>query len=101
MRSSVMLALVICLFSTNAVMASEDTIGIMTANGCVNCHGAGGRGSDVGNIPPLMGHSKEFLVFALNGYKSGSLSGTVMNRVMKDIDEENIEILANYFSSVK
>ncbi|MGU9853437.1 c-type cytochrome [Pseudomonas koreensis] len=101
MRLSVVLAVAPLLFSAGIVLASEDVVGIMAANGCVNCHGSEGRGSDVGNIPPLFGHSREFLVVALNGYKSGSLHGTVMNRVMKDVDEKKIEVLANYFSSIK
>ncbi|MCV4342570.1 c-type cytochrome [Pseudomonas capsici] len=78
-----------------------DEAGVMATNGCVNCHGVEGRGTKVGNIPALAGRPKEFLVTVMVGYKRGTLQGTVMNRIMKDFDEQKIDFLANYFSSIK
>ncbi|WPO46641.1 c-type cytochrome [Pseudomonas sp. S1Bt23] len=85
----------------NLALAGGDEYGMMAGNGCVNCHGVEGRGTTVGNIPPLKGRSKEFLVTAMEGYKTGTLHGTVMNRVMKDFDAQKIDVLATYFSSIK
>ncbi|NCE84247.1 c-type cytochrome [Pseudomonas palleroniana] len=85
----------------NTIVADENFAGVMTSNGCVNCHGFEGRGGVAGNIPPLQGRSKEFLRTTMQGYKQKVLSGTVMNRIMKDIDDEKIEMLAEYFSEIK
>ncbi|MDR9862714.1 MULTISPECIES: c-type cytochrome [Pseudomonas] len=101
MRLSLVFTITSFLLATNIALAGDDLVGVMAANGCVNCHGVEGRGSAVGNIPPLSGRSKDFLVFTLNGYKTGSLQGTVMNRIMKDIDDKQIDRLANYFTSFK
>ncbi|BBN57393.1 hypothetical protein TRE132_55180 [Pseudomonas chlororaphis subsp. aurantiaca] len=86
---------------SNLAFANANEAGVMVSNGCVNCHGEEGRGAAVGNIPPLKGRSKEFLVTAMEGYRKGTLHGTVMNRVMKDFDDQKIDVLATYFSSVK
>jgi cytochrome c553 len=81
--------------------ANGNDAGVMASNGCVNCHGVEGRGTATGNVPSLIGRSKEFLAAAMQGYKRGTLQGTVMNRVMKDFDEEKISFLADYFSGIK
>lgn len=89
------------LFFTGIVTADSNLTGVMLSNGCVNCHGADGRGATVGNIPPLKARPKEFLETAMKAYKSGTRQGTVMNRVMMDIDDQHITLLADYFSSIK
>ncbi|PKH22859.1 cytochrome c, class I [Pseudomonas fluorescens] len=81
--------------------AEENVIGIMASNGCVNCHGYEGRGGAIGTIPSLQGRSKEFLRTAMQAYKHNVSHGTVMNRVMKDMDDRKIEVLAEYFSGIK
>ncbi|GFM89766.1 hypothetical protein PSCICO_51650 [Pseudomonas cichorii] len=88
-------------FMSSLAFAESDVAGVMATNGCVNCHGFEGRGTRDGNIPALAGRPKEFLVTVMEGYKKGTLQGTVMNRVLKDFDEQKIEFLANYFSSIK
>lgn len=85
----------------NSAFADSNYAGIMASNGCVNCHGAEGRGTTIGNIPPLIGRSEKFLAAAMEGYKEGTLKGTVMNRVMKNFDKGKIVVLAIYFSSIK
>lgn len=81
--------------------AQEGVIGIMASNGCVNCHGYEGRGGTIATIPLLQGRSKEFLRTAMLDYKHNVSHGTVMNRVMKDVDDRMIEVLAEYFSGIK
>ena len=85
----------------NLASANTNDTGVMASNGCVNCHGAEGRGAAIGNIPSLIGRPKEFLIAAMEDYKKGTLQGTLMNRVMKDFDERKISLLADYFSAMK
>lgn len=89
------------LFFTGIASADSHLTGLMLSNGCVNCHGAEGQGSAVGNIPPLKGQPKVFLETAMKAYKSGTRQGTLMNRVMKEIDDQHITLLADYFNSIK
>lgn len=85
----------------NFATANSDTLALMLSNGCVNCHGTEGRGSPYGNIPPLNGRSRDFLETTMKSFKSGARQSTIMNRIMKDLDDERIAFLAIYFSSIK
>lgn len=89
------------LFFTGIASADSHLTGLMLSNGCVNCHGTEGQGSAVGNIPPLKGRPKFFLETAMKEFKSGARPGTIMNRVMNEIDDQHITLLADYFNSIK
>lgn len=79
--------------SANAEMAS----GLVLANTCFSCHGPAGH--SVGAMPALAGKDGEAIKFLLEGYRSGNLKGTVMNRIAKGYSSEEITALAGYFSS--
>ena len=79
--------------SANAEMAS----GQVLANTCFSCHGPGGHSS--GAMPALAGKDGEAIKFLMEGYRSGNLKGTVMNRIAKGYSSEEITALAGYFSS--
>lgn len=80
---------------------SEEFLGMMLSNGCVNCHGYNREASIKSNIPSLAGMDKTTLISRLEGFRSGELKGTVMNRVMMDYDIKKINDLADYFSKLK
>jgi len=79
--------------SASAEMAS----GLVLANTCFSCHGPAGH--SVGAMPSLAGKDGEAIKFLLEGYRSGNLKGTVMNRIAKGYSTGEIEALAGYFSS--
>ncbi|PHS78588.1 MAG: sulfide dehydrogenase, cytochrome subunit [Rhodospirillaceae bacterium] len=79
--------------SASAQMAS----GQVLANTCFSCHGPAGHSA--GDMPTLAGKDGEAIKFLLEGYRSGNLKGTVMNRIAKGYSSEEIKALAGYFSS--
>ncbi len=70
------------------------------AGSCSNCHGT--DGSSPGSIPSIAGVPYATLKAQLEGFKATpSPDATVMPRLMRGYDADQIEILARYFSTVK
>jgi cytochrome subunit of sulfide dehydrogenase len=68
---------------------------------CTPCHGTEGR--SVGGIPPsLAGQSKDYLLQALKDFKEGKRAGTtIMHQHAKGYTDQQLELIAGYFSSMK
>ena len=68
---------------------------------CTACHGTEGR--SVGGIPPsLAGQSKDYLLQALKDFKEGKRQGTtIMHQHAKGYTDQQLELIAAYFSSMK
>jgi len=67
---------------------------------CFTCHGTDGR--SVGGIPPsLAGQDKSYLVQQMKDFKSGKRSATIMHQHAKGYTDEQIELIATYFSGLK
>jgi cytochrome c553 len=66
---------------------------------CFNCHGTEGRVNSA--IPSIAGRDKEFLEETLKAYKAGTKQATIMNQLAKGYTDEEIAILADYFSRQK
>ncbi len=69
------------------------------ASQCFICHGQKGEGS--GKIPELRDLEKSDIVESLLGFKSGEEKSTIMERYAKSYTNEEIELLADYFSKLK
>lgn len=63
---------------------------------CFNCHGP--NGVAVGAVPSLAGRSAESTVAALAEFKTGKRSGTIMPQIAKGYTDEQIRLIATYFS---
>ena len=75
-------------------LSTQDISGL--AGTCANCHGPAGRAS--GAIPALRGASAEHLLQRLQAFKAGTVPGTtVMTRLMKGYDDQQIQALAQWF----
>jgi cytochrome c553 len=68
------------------------------AQACVVCHGPDGQSS--GAIPSLKGISAQQLRTAMLAFRTGERTGTVMNRLARGLDEDDIEAVSQYFSSL-
>ncbi len=62
---------------------------------CTSCHGL--EGSTPTAIPSLYGKKADYLAEALQGFKTGQRESTLMNRIAKGYNDEQIKTLANYF----
>jgi cytochrome c553 len=69
------------------------------ASVCEGCHLKGGKG--FGLNPALAGQTLEYLVYALNAYKSGAREHPSMNAIAKGLSDEDIADLAAYYHSLK
>lgn len=67
---------------------------------CANCHGTDGRSPSF--IPSIAGQPKNWLLQRLQDFKAGTdPRATVMTRLMKGYDDQELQALATWFSEVK
>ncbi len=88
------------LLLSNAARAEGPTRVEMLANACTTCHGRDGGGSL--KVPKLREELeiKDF-VLTMQGFKTGKEKATVMDRVAKAFNDEEIKLLADYFAGLK
>lgn len=83
--------------ATDAATA-ETVAGIEAAAACVACHGP--AGAEVMPQPPtLSGQHQDYLKIALQQYRDGSRSGTVMSAFAAGLSEADIEAITRYYAS--
>jgi cytochrome c553 len=65
---------------------------------CVSCHGADGAKSIGPDYPILAGQYADYLVHALQQYKSGKRKNPIMAGIIAGIDVKDFEALGQFFS---
>lgn len=72
-----------------------------TATGvCAACHGPSGV-SAADTFPNLAGQKKSYLVTALKAYREKTRNAPMMNGMAASLNDQQIDDLAAYFSSLK
>lgn len=107
-RQQLMLALAAATLAPAAAMASPaapatpvaslraQDVAVLAAS-CANCHGPDGRST--GSIPQLRGLPEAHLLQRLQAFKAGTAKdATVMTRLAKGYDDEQLKALAAWFS---
>ncbi len=93
-------AIVIALSYTSIAQAEGISRAMMLSDSCAACHGTDGRGSK--KIPKLRGEKAEDIIQEMNGFKEGGdKKVTVMEHIANGYTDEEIELMANYFSGLK
>jgi len=64
---------------------------------CANCHGTNGR-SVTTDVASLAGLPKDDILAKLNGFRAGTRPATVMHQIAKGYSDQQLELLADYFS---
>ncbi len=73
---------------------------------CVACHGADGKTTYAGKVPPLAGQVKATIVENLKGYKAGSINKYGMGALMSTQakmdfpDDAAIEAVADFIATL-
>ncbi|HTD10886.1 MAG TPA: c-type cytochrome [Steroidobacteraceae bacterium] len=67
---------------------------------CVSCHGTDGIGI-MPTYPTLAGQHEDYLVRALDEYKKGGRKNPIMKGFATNLKDEDIEVIAHYFSHLK
>lgn len=75
----------------------EGASGAMLAAPCAGCHGP--NGNSEGAAPSIAGTAAEDMVAAMNDFKAGKRSPTIMNRIAKGYNDADIKALAKYFAA--
>ncbi len=101
MRNSIRLFYAILIYTAGLVFvpagqAEELSRAAMLSASCEGCHGTYGRSP--GAIPPIAGKSADYLREVLESFRSGEKDGTVMGRHVKGYTEEEVRLIAEYFS---
>ena len=65
---------------------------------CQACHGQDGNGTGDGQYPRIAGQHADYLVKALQDYKSGTRANPIMQGFAATLSEEDMEDLAAFFS---
>ena len=66
---------------------------------CFVCHGADGL-AKVPDAPNLAGQNGAYLVKALKEYRSGKREHEVMSMMAKNLSDDDINLVASYFTSI-
>lgn len=82
-----------------AMAAGDADAGAKKAETCKACHGEGGAKPIQSDYPVLAGQHYDYLVAALNQYKTGKRKNASMNGFAAALKPEDIRDLAAYFSS--
>ena len=69
------------------------------AASCAMCHGTNGR--SVGGNETLAGMAKADLVRKFNEFRSGAKPATIMHQISKGYTDQQIQLIAGYFSAQK
>lgn len=64
---------------------------------CVACHGEGGISNNK-DWPNLAGQNDIYLIDQLKAYKEGSRQNELMNGLLSDFTDEDIKVIADYYS---
>ena len=66
---------------------------------CVDCHGAHGNQPNAPDRPKIGGQYRDYIAHALQSYRAGQRTNITMNGQAKDLTDQQIEDLAEYFGS--
>lgn len=69
------------------------------AASCMACHGPEGRAEGTGLT--IGGRPAQDLLGKMLGYKSGRLPATIMHQHVKGYSDEELSLIADYFSTLK
>lgn len=84
---------------SSAALAAPPTPA-MLSNACGGCHGTNGQSAGP-SMPSLAGQSKQAIVEAMKGFKSGERPATVMGRLAKGYTDSDFEAMGDFFSKQK
>ena len=74
--------------------AADPNLARNLAATCANCHGTGGRSV----YEPLVGRPREKLLSMLADFRSGEHEATIMHQIVRGYTDEQLELIATWFS---
>ena len=77
--------------------AQESPAARSLAATCASCHGTDGR-SATKEVVPLAGLPREHIASQMRAFRDGSRPGTIMPQLAKGYSDQQIDLMAEYFS---
>jgi sulfide dehydrogenase cytochrome subunit len=71
----------------------------LLASNCANCHGT--MGNAQGAMPSLAGQQKTYIVEQMRAFRDGKRPATIMHQLAKGYTDQQIEVIAEFFSRQK
>ncbi len=97
MNKILLTACCLTLFANPGAFAADPVAGKEKAKVCTACHGQDGN-STTPDFPRLAGQHYDYLVKALNDYKSGARKNAVMAPLTANLSRRDIADLAAFYS---
>jgi cytochrome c553 len=96
----ILLTLLLSLVSINAFADGDYKAGKIKAYTCSGCHGIVGYNNayPTYHVPRIGGQNKEYLMIALQGFKSGERQHKTMNLQAEALSDQDIEDIAVYLA---
>jgi cytochrome subunit of sulfide dehydrogenase len=84
--------------ATVAPVPTTTNAAYLAAN-CANCHGM--QGKALNGMPSLAGQNKDYIVKQMQDFRDGKRPATIMHQLAKGYTDEQIALMADYFSKQK
>ncbi len=81
--------------------AADPNLARNLAATCANCHGTNGKAVPGAGMDSLAGESKEKLLQKLADFKSGDKPASIMHQITKGYTDEQLALIADYYSKQK
>lgn len=78
--------------------AAADARPVVLARACNSCHGPDGYSP--GAVPTIRGMPPQTFITAMQDFKSGQRTGTIMGRLAKAYTDAEIRAMADYFAGL-
>lgn len=96
---NVFIAMLLQTFAING-FAQDTAAKVATPEACGVCHGADGN-SPAGAFPNLAGQNARYLYLQLKDFKEGRRNDPLMSPIAKQLEKNEMQTLAKYFSEQK
>lgn len=99
---TVVLVTVLACFTATAFAKGDPAKGKLEVYSCHGCHGVTGYMTVYPeyHVPRIAGQNEQYIIDALNEYKSGARKFPTMNAQASSLTQEQIENIAAYLSSL-
>ena len=94
------LTLLVILSVSTSLTSADYKAGQDKSQVCAGCHGVDGN-SQISMYPRLAGQHKDYLEYALTGYRSGDRKNAIMSGFANALSDQDIEDLSEYYSKQK
>lgn len=99
-RQPLILSFFLACFLTMPVSAADIAAGEQKAGSCVGCHGQKGSSGNA-QWPNLAAQERVYFANQLKAFKTGDRSNAMMQSMASNLNNEDIDSLAAYFSNQK